>query len=296
MVTLTPALIPSREKEVKINLSSLNLEGIHPVNQWIKWIVINPTLNYVFGTRCVDFFRKVSGNRILRIIKDGPGSWKSMLAHYDSSPKNFLDFLMNYYISFPSGLRNRQKLVIDALSQLIESYGKYEPLYLVGIGSGSGNNTMQAIRMKKSEIVSIKAQLFDINEEALTYGRIKSQELGLANEVEFIHADASQVESRIMNSPQIIEMIGLIEYLSDDVLLRLLQSVQRFRASTSSILISSISDSHGIDRFLKRTLSFDLNYRSSQKIIQLLSEFGYKRFNVFPEPTGLFSVVVGHTN
>jgi len=296
MVTLSQVSDTTSNREVAVDLNSLSLERISVLDQCIKSLAINPLLNYVFGLGVVDFFRKVSGNHILKNLKDGPGSWKSMLAHYDAAPRNVIDHLVNRYISFPSGLRNRQKIVISALAHLIETYGKDQPLYLVGIGSGSGNNTMQAIKLKRSSIQSIKVQLFDLNEEALNFGRSKSQELGLEKEIEFIHSNATQVESRIGNPPQIIEMIGLIEYLSDQELLRLFESVRRFRNAKSSIVISSISEAHGIDRFLRRTLNFDLNYRSPQKVLQLLSEFGYKRFNVFPEPTGIFSVIVGHTS
>lgn len=280
-------------KQVHLDSAQLVLESNSALDRVLKRFVINPILNYGFNPRVIDFFKWASRNPIIRNLNDGPGSWKSMLAHYES-PRGFFDRLLNRFISFPRALRNRSKLVVDALSQLMESYGKEAPLHLVGIGSGSGSNLLAAAEKTRSKIQSMEAQLFDLNEEALKFGHQKSCKMGFQNEIRFVHCEANEVESKIAKPPQIVEMIGLIEYLSDPQIIRLFDSVRRFRHPSSSLVISSMEDRHGIRRFLDRTLDFRIEHRSPRKLVQLLSEFGYKNFNIFPEPLGLFNVIVGH--
>ena len=293
MVTVNTAITPSIGKNVVIDLKSLKLECTNWFDSSLKAVIINPLLNYVFTPRVVKFFQRVTQNHIVANL-NGPGSWKSMLAHYGAAPKSAFDFMIDRYVAFPSGLRNRQKLVVSALTQLIEAYGKEQAVNLVAIGCGSGNNILQAVQIEKPKVAGIKAQLFDLNQDALNQGKLKCQEMGLDKEVEFICADANQMEGKISAPPQIVKMIGLMEYLSDENVIGLLESIKKFRAPSSSILISSIEPGHGIDRFLRRTLNFNLNYRGPEKLKQLLQEFGYTRFNIFSEPTGIFNVIVGH--
>ncbi len=284
----------TQEIPLHLNVNHLELEKINIVDQFLKIIFFNPLLNYIFGKKLVNFFRKVSDSSILSDLEVGPGSWKSMLSHYGSTkPKSILENLMNRYMSFSAALRNRQKLVVTVLSQLIESYGKVGPVNIVGVGSGCGNNTLTAIELTKDKAPSVKAQMFDLNESALDFGRQKALEMKLDSQVSFINADANKLEGKIADAPQIVEMIGLVEYLSDANVKQLFSSVSKFRNPSGAILISSMENKHGVDRFLKNTLDFHLIYRSPKKLMGFLSECGYKKFNVFPEPTGLFNVIVG---
>lgn len=296
MVTLSPAISPQItriDSEVVIDVKALKLEKSSWFDSLLKTLIINPVLNFIFGPSVVGFFKKVTRNQILANLH-GPGSWQSMLAHYDAAPKSMFDFMIDRYIAFPSALRNRQKLVVSALTQLIEAYGKNEPVNLLAIGCGSANNILKAIKLEKSKLNGLKAQLFDFNEDALIEGRSKARELGLEKDVDFVCSDANHVEEKVAAPPQIVKMIGLIEYLSDENVIRLFQSIKKFRSPASSILISSIEPRHGIERFLRRTLNFNLNYRSPEKLKQLLSGIGYTKFNTFSEPTGIFNVIVGH--
>ncbi|GEM_PF-461633 len=298
MVTLASAVMTKPEREIKVEIKNMRLERLRAWSRILKVSFVDPVLNYVFTPQFVNFFKRISrGNQILEHLEAGPGSWKSMLAHYDSKPKSAVDYIVNNLISFPAGLRNRQKLVREALKQLIHVYRHDRPLSIVAVGCGSGNNILPAIKERNSEISPLRAQLFDLNNEAMEFGRVRSREMGLEHEVSFIQSDANQIERMINIPPQIVEMIGLVEYLSDEDMIRLFESVSRFRdQKRSSILISSIEPKHGIDRFLRRTLDFNLNYRSPEILIPLLSRVGYKKFDVFPEPTGIFNILVGHTN
>lgn len=282
-------------ENVKLDAKELDLEHIPFDRYCIKQFFIHPVLNYVLTKKLISFFGRISKNPVILNLKDGPGSWKSMLAHYDARPANWIDYVVNQFISFSPALRNRHKLVIHVLARLMEAYGKEQTLKLVEVGCGSGNILLQVLGQVRSRINSLRAQLFDLDADALKMGQVKSRELGLDKEIAFIHAEANQIEMKIEAPPHIVKMIGLLEYLSDQEVVRLFESVRRFRNPQSSILISSIEEKHGIERFLKRTLNFRLNYRDPEKLTGLLSRFGYRRFHLFPEPTGLFTVIAGHT-
>ncbi|MBI4398519.1 MAG: class I SAM-dependent methyltransferase family protein [Candidatus Omnitrophica bacterium] len=283
------------EKKVIMNIERLKLEKPSSFDNFLKVIFVNPVLNYVFTRTILGFFRKLSGgNQILIQLEQDPGSWKSMLAHYETKPRSMVDFMVQHYISFPMGLKNRQKLVREALRQLIELYRDEHSIRLVAVGCGSGNNILPVLK-ERDAAVELKAQLFDLDEDAMHFGRQHAEELGLTEEVSFIQSDAAHIEDKIRISPQIIEMIGLIEYLSEANMLRLFQIMGRVKNPKSSILISSIEPRHGIDRFLRRTLGFHLHYRSPGQLKTILSQYGYKRFEEYPEPTGIFSVLIGHT-
>jgi len=283
--------------EIKFDVKALKLEKITWIEKnIIKPLFHDPLTNYILGKRSIRFLAFITRASILKNLGgDGPGSWMSMLAHYDGKSKNWMDKFVNRANAFPMALRNRQQLVVTILKQLIRSFGDKQYVNLTAVGSGSGNNILKAIIESEVPVSSVKAQLFDLNEEGLAYGRHKSKELGLADSVEYLYSCATELDDKIKQAPHVVKMIGLVEYLSDEAMEKLFSSVAKFRDPSSTILISSIEQKHGIERFLNKSLNFYLNYRSPEKLKAVLKKYGYKRFDVFPEPSGVFNVLVGYT-
>ncbi len=275
----------------------LNLKKVHPIDKFLKKFIFNPFTNYVGVRPILKAFWFITRSSIIKSLYEGPGSWEAMLTHYNVEYSNWMDKIINRYNSWPQALRNRQQLVVNTLQHIIQVYGKNQTMEMVAIGSGSGNNILESIYKEKDNIKGIQARLFDLSQEAIDYGNKKSVEFGLNENVKFIQSEATEVKDKLDIAPHLTKMIGLVEYMSDEAVDKLFSHISQFRnQSSSSILISSNEPKHGIERFLNKTMNFYLNYRSPETLKKMLSKYGYKKFHVFPEPSGIFNLIVAHTH
>ena len=78
-------------QDISLDVKGMNLEGGNAAMKLFKRLVINPLLNYCLGQRFLACFNFVARNPIVDNLRGGPGSWKSMLAHYDSRSHNLFD-------------------------------------------------------------------------------------------------------------------------------------------------------------------------------------------------------------
>lgn len=257
----------------------------------MKALVFNPITNYcVTRESLTRSMVKNPSEMGLASIED-PGGWKSMRAAYRNKPGvNWLDRMIVNYGTFPKALRNRKRVSVDLLAALIDACEE-DHVHLVAVGAGGGNNVLGAMAIAKHP--NVRACLIDINAGAFEYGKEVASELDLSDRVQFIEGDACDIRTMVDWDPELVSLIGIIEYLSDEELLRLLGAMRDAMTAGSHVLVNSISHRHGIGRFLRRVFRLNLNYRSPARVSELLAEAGFDTFHVQDEPMNVYHLLVG---
>jgi cyclopropane fatty-acyl-phospholipid synthase-like methyltransferase len=138
-----------------------------------------------------------------------------------------------------------------------------------------------------------RATLVDLSNDAFDYGRQLAAEKDVADQVTFIQGDVREVHEQLDDRVDIVKMIGICEYLSDEQIVAIARALQRLCPPGSSVVFNSISPKHGTDRFFRRVFGLHMNHRTPAQLQDLLRQGGYGDFEVFPEPLGVYHVMVG---
>ncbi len=284
------------KKKMKTETGILNIhkggvifEAPRKVAKLVKRGVINPLINYLPRWFLLWLFSKTQ-SPLLKECLIKAGSWKTMRISYENKPS--IDLLDKFFLtfgSFPMALRNRKKLVVKKLVQCIEQHPE-RPLHIMAVGAGAGSNVIEAMGNFKGE--KIYAKLLDLASDAFQYGRELAKEAGLIEEqVQFIQGNAIELEKHLDFTPQIVKMIGIIEYLTDSQVQELFDLAYRVLPSKGNLVVNSISDKHGHDRFMRGVFHLHLNYRTPEKIMGMLEKSGFKNFSPEREPLKVYYVI-----
>ncbi|HRZ86678.1 MAG TPA: class I SAM-dependent methyltransferase family protein [bacterium] len=274
-------------------IDGIEYEVLTPAQVVVKKALINPLMNYVLPKSLVLYGINKSRSPLLKESILRPGGWRSMEISYENGPHvDWVDMLALKFSTFPMSLRNRRKLVARVICGLINHYAAAGHVNILGIGAGTGTNVMSG--MAQSGKKNVSAHLIDLDSDAFEYGQGLCRKYGLHEDaVSFIEGDAVDIKSHIKVTPQIVKLVGIIEYLSDDEVRKLLAVSRDALPRGGSILSHSISRAHGVDRFTRRIFNLNLTYRSDTRVMELMGEAGFGDFRVRHEPLGVYSVIVG---
>ncbi|MDX9703805.1 MAG: class I SAM-dependent methyltransferase family protein [Candidatus Auribacterota bacterium] len=274
----------------KVVIDSIEFEDFSGVRKCLKKYLFNPLINYVLPP---EFLKKVLRGSKSDLAKESlvsPGSWKSMQISYDNeSPKDFIDKIVLQLGSFPVGLRNRHKIVVAKMSDLIKRYKDKEMILIVGIGAGRAFNAMKA--MKESGLGNVSGYFVDIDDAAFEPGKQIAKSLGLADKVKYIKGDAKNLGDMLPKEADILKLIGIIEYLDDEQVLNILKIGYKNLCKGGTVITHSIQPTHGIDPFLRNVFGLYLKYRTVEDVKGLLKKSGFSIIDVTPEPLGIYEVI-----
>jgi len=260
-----------------------------------KDYIVNPLINHLIPRDILVRYLKESKSPLVQESLKRPGSWKCMKISYENkAPVDFVDMIVSRLGTFPMGLRNRKKLVVRKMVQLIEHHldHGHDEVNVVAVGAGTGANTIEALSKHPNK--NVIAHLFDIADEAFEEGEELKRRHDVVERVHFIKADMRSMPEYIKSSPQILELVGILEYFTDEEVLKFLSDAAQNLNKESSVVVNSIEDTHGLRRFLKRAFNFELIYRSPKEMMELLDQAGYQDFDVEREPLNIYSIITAH--
>lgn len=250
--------------------------------------VIDPIVNNVppFLMKALLGFRCETA----RLNWKDPGGWKTMLMYYDKDSKYLADIIITKCSYIGMGLRNRRKIAAKAIADCLNKSNKIDP-HVVCLGAGPGTIISDALHMcNKPDAV---ATLVDKNPDSFEYARERARHLGLENRMKWITTDATTTAGWILEKDtDILKMIGICEYLSDEKIISILSDASSFMPTGAKVVINSISNVHGNDKFFRRVLGINLIYRTPKQIIELVESCGFSWYMLQQEPTGIFDVIV----
>ena len=253
-----------------------------------KKVVLNPLANRLPAS----WWKKWLGNGNSELAQanwSNPGGWRSMVISYQGKPEKLWDRLLVNGGTIPMALRNRRKLAGGLIAGLIDQ-ADHEPVHLLCLGAGPGMITADALAMAKRRA---DATLVDISSDAFDFGRRHAAEMGLRDRMTFIQGDVRDVAPQIDQRVSIVKTIGIFEYITDEEIGGIAQALRRVMPAGSAIVFNSISLRHGTDRFFRQVFGLHMIHRSPRQLQELLAPAGFDKFDIFPEPLGVYHVVVG---
>lgn len=259
----------------------------------VKNLFINPLVNYLLPRKILLHLLKTNRSPLLEESIRAPGGWRSMhLSYENNTPVSSIDKLVLRYGIFPMGLRNRKRMMTRLLKELIHEFSPRGHVNIVGVGAGPGTNVIEAMAMAERD--NVTAYCLDLDDESFPHGEMLKKRHGLeADRVKYIKGNAVELERHVKVTPQIIKLIGILEYLSDKEVAELLRFAFSALDSHGAVVTHSIHNRHGHERFMKHFLNLRLNYRPESHLLGMLEAAGFSNFHLETEPLGIYSAMVG---
>jgi len=101
------------------------------------------------------------------------------------------------------------------------------------------------------------------------------------------------VGRQLQSPPDIVIMIGICEYLTDEQIVSITAALADVVPCGTKVVFNSLSRRHGTDRFFRRVLGLNMIHRSSEQLQALMARGGFSQFSSTGEPLGVYEVVVG---
>jgi ubiquinone/menaquinone biosynthesis C-methylase UbiE len=254
----------------------------------LKAAVVNPCANYLPSGLLKALLRFGSSELAAANWAD-PGGWRSMVISYDGRCGQVADKLLVRAGTIPMALRNRKRLGARLLVRLFEDFD-HEPVYALCLGAGPGQIITEAMTQTPK---AVSATLVDRSADAFAYGRRRAEGLGLADRVRFVQGDVRDVKDLLDHRPDVVKMLGICEYLTDEQIADILRAVAEVCHPGTALVLNSLSRRHGTDRFFRRVFGLRMIHRTPRQLQALAAGGGFGRFAAFPEPLGVYHVIVG---
>jgi hypothetical protein len=269
-------------------ISDIEFERIGPVMRLVKKCVFNPLANHLPVKWWKTWLREGQSELALANWND-PGGWRSMVISYEGNPERTWDKMLVKGGTIPMALRNRKRLAGRLFARILDQ-AAHDPAHAMCLGAGPGLTIMDAMQAATKPSV---ATLVDISSDAFEYGLAEAQKRGLADRVQYVKSDVRDVKDMLDRPVDLVTMVGICEYLDDEHIVSILQAVGTMMDPGTAIVINSISNRHGTDKFFRNVFGLHMHHRSPERIEALLTPVGFGGFKCFAEPLGVYTVVVG---
>ncbi|MHA1228839.1 MAG: class I SAM-dependent methyltransferase family protein, partial [Candidatus Hodarchaeales archaeon] len=209
------------------------------------------------------------------------------------------DIFWQTFSSNPRGIRNRLKLVEHLLKTIIIKKSKDDVnpnIEILSLGSGSARAIAETLAMLNGEL-SIKVLLLDRSRGALQFSKKLANEIaGIENDSCFQYRRGSieDFPTFVGNfSPDIIEMVGLLDYFNESEATKLVSLIYGHIAYNGWFVVSNIIPNLEAP-FITKGVGWPLVYRTPHQVKELLIKSGFqeKNIEVFIEPLKIHVIAI----
>lgn len=275
-----------------VEVDGLQFE-LFPRSVLLTKALIDPLRNYLLPAR---FLRRLMGRSNSRLIAESmvrPGGWRSMeIVYKNAPPVDFLDKMAVRYNAVSMAARNRRKFVTQKLTSLITHFASAGPVSILGVGAGPGLQVQDAVVRSEIERGGVAIHLIDLDSDSFEYGMEQARQRGLADDVQFVQGDARAIHDYLPDiRPQIVKMVGIVEYLTDEQLKELLQAVHGIMADGGALVTHGLVDHHNTGPFLARVFNLRHCQRTKQQILDIVESCGFRDSECFVDPMNVYPIV-----
>ena len=269
-------------------LSQIEFETISPATRLLKAAVVHPLVNYLPAGLLKGVLR-LSRSELAAANWADPGGWRSMVISYNGRCRQWADKLLVAGGTIPMALRNRRRLAGKVLAHLIDQ-AHSDPVQVLCVGAGPGMIIIDAMVQARRAAV---ATLVDLRDDAHQYASDLARRHGLGDRIRFVTGDARDIGKLADCRPEVVKMIGICEYLSDEEIGQIASALAGVMPHRGAILFNSLSKSHGTDRFFRRVFGLHMIHRSPQDLQEIMARAGFGDFVSIGEPLGVYHVILG---
>ena len=264
----------------------IEFERVGPVARFFRTVLINPIANYAPAS-WLRWLLHVTASELAAANWSDPGGWRSMVISYQGRCRQWADKLLVGTGAVPMALRNRRRLAAKVLADLIDA-SAHQPAEVLCVGAGPGFIIFDALTQARSQA---RATLVDLNEDAHDYARRLAGDRSLQDRVRFVTGDVRQIHQHLNGRVDVVKMIGICEYLTDEQILSITQALAAVMPTGGAVVFNSLSNRHGTDRFFRRVFGLHMIHRTPDALCALMSRAGLGQFHSQPEPLGVYDVV-----
>jgi SAM-dependent methyltransferase len=261
--------------------------------QKLGYLLTKPGKNYVLPAEWLQTLLRRSKSPLIAESFVRPGGWRSMeIIYRNAAPIDWLDrqALRDNPISMAA--RNRRKIISDLLTRLIRQHASEDHVTMLGIGAGPGWHIQTAFVDSGIEPSRVTAHLIDLDDDAFPYGRTLAARFGLHNSIHFLQGDASRIREVLPESRfQIAKLIGIIEYLTDEQLVTLLEAIREVMVPGGGLITHGFVDKYGTGKFLSRVFDLRHHQRDGEQLSRLLIQTGFRVDECEYEPAGIHPII-----
>jgi 1-acyl-sn-glycerol-3-phosphate acyltransferase len=242
-----------------------------------------------------------------KIVSQNPGSALSMEVVYTLDKKNILSiksfndlavFIFDRILFQTKALRNRLKIVKKLLKESLLEMQSRDEIKILSLGGGSLRSVLSAISetnnpklVSKIEIVSIDNDL----RSAELVEKVK-KEVGLENiKIKILNIDSldflKNIEKYGEQKFDIVEVIGLIDYLKEDIVINKLNLIYNIMKDKGFLILSNIAPNSEA-KFLENINWPHLYYRNVVDLVYILKKTSFKKATkIIEEPIGFHNII-----
>lgn len=247
-------------------------------------------------------------SRNSRRVKDGQAKWPALEATYNFSLGEGSNPVVKTIDSFWMNIRNAQAVrnrLIIAKKELRNAIMKCasnsdgRTVEIVSLAAGSAQaviETIAELRNLSNQFgrVRIRALLIDNDETALAYARTLADSHGVSESVEIKEGNVIKFDhilNKLDRTPDIIEMMGLMDYLRNKLAIGLIKKIARVLPLNGAFLTCHIHPNSEAF-FLRTVVNWDMIYRTVDEFKYLLVDGGFATSVLHTEPHNIHSVAV----
>jgi hypothetical protein len=241
----------------------------------IKKLILGPNLKT--NSFWVDGISPIS-----REIKEGAQGWRAIDILYNykfGKEKGIVGKISDFWLKTlnAQAIRNRFKIVKQCLRGEIERIRQTTTeIRILSIASGSAQAVIEVMEEFKKNGVIINAILLDLDPSALSHSRILAQKAGVIEQIELINKNAKETEEIMKNfKPQIVEVVGFLEYRPKEGAIRLIERIYRLLNANEVFLTSTVTP-NSETLFLHYVVNWPMIHRTLKQFIEILTRGGFK--------------------
>jgi len=207
------------------------------------------------------------------------------------------DLFWHHFISQPKALRNRLKIVEEAIESRMVSLikGGQEDLNILNIGGGSSRALIHAIDRLREEKYDFKPKVFNVDKDqrAIDAGKEISKKFNMSDVFVWINDDARNLESLIESgSVDMAEMVGLMDYFDEERAIKVLHIVHESLKDGGLFIVANVGFNNEM-KFVEKTGWPFMYYRRVEDLERIIKKAGFdKEPNFILEPTGVHIVAI----
>lgn len=194
-----------------------------------------------------------------------------------------------FHLRNPKAVRNRLKLVKKLLKQYSE---KKDHIRILSLGAGSARAVLETVKELESSKKTFDISLLDLSSLALETSRELATSLGVKSNITYYNEKLSTSSVVFSKKFDIVEMVGLLDYLHDEKARDVFQAVKDCLDQGGTFITCNISNNIE-KRFVTEIIDWKMKYREGFQLVQMLSDTGFSNAHVIYEPLKIHAVAIG---
>lgn len=187
-------------------------------------------------------------------------------------------------------VRNRGRKVRDLLLDAALK-SEFTVVRILSLACGSARDVIDVIVMLNKRGFKVSALLVDLNPDALEAAKQYAEECGVSDQIEVLQSDIMTVWPAAKEfSPDIIHIIGLLEYVPNDKAINLLAAVHGVLRGGKLLTSNTVNNMEA--GFLRHVIGWNMLYRSGWQLERLLKAAGFNQVAVHGEPHKIQNVAI----